>query len=263
MERFLIFALERSGSSSLAAALNTGYSVVQEPLSSLTGDIETNPKFTELLETSNMLPEQLPEHDDSPFAFNRFNPIAEDKVLCQDYLERLYRRFSGAKHVWNTVSYEANTNLLDSCLDWNIKVVFLTRRKLGLALVSRFLAQQAGIHDLGASVELRGRWEAAPFQSIDPEEFREQLEALQQADKAYRAHLSGRPCLLVTYEQLYQGTLRRPHQAFARLCKFLSIEQSELDPANVERYLFNSDRKQTRRETLERIPNYRELKRLL
>ena len=39
--RFIIFALERSGSSSLAAALNQDLSVVQEPFTSLTGDLQS------------------------------------------------------------------------------------------------------------------------------------------------------------------------------------------------------------------------------
>jgi len=263
MERFLIFALERSGSSSLASALNTGRSVVQEPFSSMTGDITNNPDFVRLLEASRMMPEHLPAPPEGPFDFNRFSPVADDRDRCRAYLDRLYGRFTGIKHVWNTVSAEANLHILEWCFENQIRAIHLSRRKLAHALVSRHLAQQANVHDLGPSLEFRGRWERTVFQPVDVEALRGELDSLREAEERYRDYLQGKPHFPLLYERLFRGPLGRRRRVFARLCSFLSADADALDHDNAERYLFASERKQTRREHLKRVPNYRQLKRML
>jgi LPS sulfotransferase NodH len=263
MDPFLIFALERSGSSSLAAALNRELSVVQEPFSSLTGDLASNARFVDLLHARGQHPDHLPDIPEDPHAYNRFHAIAMDRDTCGDYLESLYQRFSGIKHVWNTVSNEANLNILDWCLANDTRIVFLTRKKLARSLVSRFLAQQAKVHDLGAAFENRPRWEQAGFQAIDPEELLQQLENLTESELGYRQYLLGKPHFLLTYERLYEGMGWRRRRTLAALCGFLGTEPAALDQPTLQNYLFNKQRKQTDAGTLKRIPNYRELRKIL
>lgn len=260
MDRFLIFALERSGSTSLASALNCELSVVQEPFSSLSGDVESNERFRSLLEASGYLPEDLPEDEGDEFSYNRFHRLARDPAVCADYLEALYQRFTGIKHVRNTVSMDANFNILDWCLDNEVKIVFLSRRKLGKALLSRFLAQQAQVHNLGPEMENLGRWERKQFEPIDVELFRRQLSEFERTETEYRRHLEGKPCYTIYYEQLYQGWDWLRRRRFEALCRFLAVSPGELDPATVDNYLFNPDRKLTNRDALTRLPNLRQLK---
>jgi hypothetical protein len=263
MDRFLIFALERSGSSSLAAALNRGLSVVQEPFSALTGDIKSNRKFRSLLDSLGYLPESMPAEPEDEFAYNRFHRLAREPKLCAGYLESLYATFTGIKHVHNTVSTQANLHILDWCLDHGVRIIFLTRKKLGQALLSRFLAQQANIHDLGPGMENRDRWEDAEFQPIDVDAFRTQLRAFKQAEREQLRYLKGKPFFYLTYEKLYQGRERRRRKTFEALCRFLSTRSKDLDQATLESYLFNPERKQTNRQAIERLPNARQLKRYL
>jgi hypothetical protein len=261
MDRFLIFALERSGSTSLAAALNCDYSVVQEPFSSLSGDVQSNERFRSLLEASGYLPEHLPEDEGDEFSYNRFQRLARDPQVCAGYLEALYQRFVGIKHVRNTVSMDANFNILDWCLGNGVKIVFLSRKKLGEALLSRFLAQQAEVHNFGHDMEDRDRWDSTEFEPIDIEMFREQLDAFQKTEAEYRQHLAGKPCHYLYYEQLYQGWQWLRRRKLAALFRYLSVSPGELDPEAINNYLFNPDRKQTDHKALARIPNFMELKR--
>jgi hypothetical protein len=263
VDRFLIFALERSGSSSLAAALNRDLAVVQEPFSSLTGDIQHNALFHSLLEESGYLPENLPEDEGDEFAYNRFHHLARDPVVCSNYLEALYRRFTGIKHVRNTVSMDANFNILDWCLENDVKIIFLSRKKLGAALLSRFLAQQARVHNLGAEMENLERWQETAFEPIDIDLFQNQLDDFNRTEMEFRQHLEGKPCHYLYYEQLYQGWAWLRRRNFRALCRFLSTTPDELDPESIENYLFNPVRKQTNKRALARIPNFTQLKRYL
>ena len=159
MNRFIIFALERSGSSSLSAALNQSMSVVQEPFSSQTGALKNHPKFIQLVTENAWLPAHLPEPQDDGYAFNRYHLLALDKGLCGDYLSLLYGQFRGLKHVWNTVSRKANLNILEWCLGHDIRIIFLTRKSLLHSQLSRHLAQQARIFQLGDRLQHREQWE--------------------------------------------------------------------------------------------------------
>ena len=263
MDRFLIFALERSGSSSLAAALGNELSVVQEPFSSLSGDIQSNTLFRELLEETGRLPEDLPVDEDDAYSFNRFHRLARDPLVCAQHLEALYQRFLGIKHVRNTVSMDANFNILDWCIQHDIKIIFLSRKKLGKALLSRFLAQQAEIHNLGPAMENKARWEATVFEPIDIGLFQEQLRDFESTEAEYRQHLKDGRFFDLYYEKLYQGWTWLRRLRFKALCRFLNVQEGDLNSESVNNYLFNPERKQTNHRALDRIPNIRELKRFL
>ena len=256
MDRFLIFALERSGSSSLAAALNLELSVVQEPFSSQTGALQNHPRFIELVTENGLLPEHLPEPGYVPYAFNRYHVLALNKDRCGDYLSLLYGQFQGLKHVWNTVSREANLNILEWCLDHDIRIIFLTRENLLRSQLSRQLAQQAKVFQLGAQLQHKEQWEQAGFEPIDVQEFFKELDKTEKNAHFYREFLKGRPHFFLTYEQLYQGSLRRRKRVFQSLCVFLSTTPSNLNEQSINTYLFSKERKQTRSVTLRRVPNY-------
>jgi len=257
--RFIIFALERSGSSSLAAALNQDLSVVQEPFTSRTGDLQSNPKFIELVEQMGINPEQLPDPGNIPFGFNRYLPLAQDKDRCDAYLNHLFDRFVGIKHVWNTVSREANLNILSWCIDQGVDIVFLTRKNLFRSLLSRHLAQQANIFQLGDQLQHRQEWEQAEFEPIDIRKFTRQLESIERDEAYYRRFLKGQRYFFLHYEMLYQGSLKQRQRSFRLLCAFLSINPETLDEENIHKYLFSQRRKQTSAAIGRRLPNYHRL----
>ena len=58
--KFVVFGQERAGTTSLISALNKNDRIVHEPLSSLTGDLEHNPRYAEVIAKHNMEPEGLP-----------------------------------------------------------------------------------------------------------------------------------------------------------------------------------------------------------
>jgi len=259
MDRFIIFALARSGSSSLAAALNQNLSVVQEPFSSRTGELKTNAKFIELVKENGLLPEQLPDPGDAPYAFNRYHSLALDKDRCSDYLGLLYGRFQGLKHVRNTVSRQANLNILNWCIDHDVRIVFLTRKNLFRSLLSRQLAQQATIFQLGDQLQHRQEWEQAEFEPIDIRKFTHQLESIERDEAYYRRFLKGQRYFFLHYEMLYQGSLKQRQRSFRLLCAFLSINPETLDEENTHKYLFSQRRKQTSAAIGRRLPNYHRL----
>ena len=172
MDKFLIFGLARSGTTSLLNALNKNGNVMHEPFKSDTGEVGQNRAFTRLLEVNGYLPEQLPEPANDAWHSNRFHYIAADRTRCHAWLEQLYAEFTGIKHVWNTVSRQANLNILDWCKTKKIKLIFQTRENLARSLLSTHLAQQSQIWQFGPEFENEVEWRDFKFEDIDLRRFR-------------------------------------------------------------------------------------------
>ncbi len=263
MDQFLIFGLERSGTTSLAAALNVNDSVVQEPFHSNSGDIGSNSKFTAVLEESGYLEQDLPEPRPGDFAFNRFHFIGQDVERCGAYLVRLYEHFTGVKHVWNTVSIKANLNILKWCEESGMKVIFQFRENLARSLISNYLAQQAQIWQLGTWLEHREDWLAARFEPIDIDRLQREVERREGEVRFYRDCLRDKPHFTVVYEAFFGSDHEGRERALRTLCQFLSVRYEDLDMRNLQHWIFMPDRKQTPDEVLRRIPNYSDLREFL
>lgn len=263
VRKFLIFGLERSGTTSLAAVLNSAAPVVQEPFSSLSGDIGDNPAFRDMLEANGWLPDSIGELAEDDFSFNRFHFLGLCRRRCQYYLEQLYDRFTGVKHVWNPLSRQANLNILDWCFANDIGLVFHTRRSLGRSLLSRTLAQQADIHNLGGRLQYKSRWERARFEPIDAEQFEEQLGFLRENHTAYQNHLAGHPHHVLFYEDLFRSGRPTQLATLDALCGFLGCRRDDLSAETLDRWLFRKGRRQTSSDTLKRVPNLRQIEHLL
>ena len=57
--KFVIFGQERAGTTSLISALNKNDRIVHEPLSSLTGDLDHNPRYAQIIKDHQMDPDGL------------------------------------------------------------------------------------------------------------------------------------------------------------------------------------------------------------
>jgi hypothetical protein len=265
MDRFLIFGLPRSGTTSLASFLGTHAPVAHEPFNVLSGEFKRNPALLETLHKQGFLTDPPAEdrQNEDAWAWNPFARLAADERQLARYLTDLYEHFSGIKHTWPALPMPANRRIIDWAGANGVRLVFQTRRRLARALLSEELARQSGIWQLGPHLERRGRWERAEFEAIDIHGFRVRLEELAGEEQAYRDHLTSRPHLLLLYEQLYQGPRWRRLRTLRSLCAYLSTSIDRLDQETLERELLNRQRKQTDRRTLRRIPNLREIRKLL
>lgn len=262
MDKFLIFGLERSGTTSLISALNVNNNVVHEPFSSETGDVEASPAFAKVLASRGYLPSQL-EEEPGDFSFNRFHFIARDAALCDDYLEALFKEFTGIKHVWNTVSMEANHNILNWCLAHDIKLVFQHRESLGRVVVSRHLADQAKVWSLGHELEKIAQVEAVEYQPINIKRLKSEMDWIGHQLDSYRAYLEGESYFDLSFEALYLQDREQQEALVSKLCTFLSAQVTETHPQNLENYIFQKARRQTTDKVLESVPNYRKFKKYL
>ncbi len=262
MDKFLIFGLGRSGTTSLICALNVDDNVVHEPFSSQSGDIGVNKAFTRILEANGYMPQDLPESTRDYYS-NRFNFIALDSDLCHRFLEQLYATFTGVKHIWNTVSEAANINILRWCLANDIKLIFQTRESLGRSVVSRHLAEQSRVWQLGHELEHKERLEGFKYGRIDVKHLRAEIRSLRQQLHFYIDFLNGKPHHSVTFEALFLQVREHQEDIMQSLCAFLSGRITDLYPANLENYIYQKARRQTSDEMLRSVPNFREFRKYL
>jgi len=262
VDKFLIFGLGRSGTTSLISALNVDQNVVHEPFTSETGDIAANAAFARILEANGYLPQDLPESA-GEYDFNRFHFIALERDRCHSYLEQLYGAFTGIKHVWNTVSREANINILSWCFENDIKVIFQTRETLARSVISRHLAEQSRVYFLGNDLEQKEHVESIRYKRINVKHLRSELKSLEQHLLFYLDYLQDKPFHTITFEALYLQDRKHQEQVMQSLCAFLSIPITDLYPANLENYIYKKARKQTTDDVLKKVPNFRAFQKYL
>ena len=81
--------------------------------------------------------------------------------------------------------------------------------------------------------------------------------------KFFKAYLNDKPHLEIFYEQLYLQDREGQEKAMKEICSFLSAKITDLSPANLENYIYNTARKQTPDDVLKTVPNYRIFKKYL
>lgn len=255
----MIFGVERSGTTSLLCALGTVCPVAHEPFHSASGDMGVNTALGEILARNGYTPDVLPERDDPGFQWNRLHFVSQDPARCVDYLQQLYAEFTGLKHVWSCVSRAANRNILDWCFEHGIKVIYQSRRNLARATISRHLAEQSQIWQMGEQLEQREAWQAAQFEPVDVNALRNLLDKRALEHDYFRAYLAGRPHFDVIYEDLYLAPRAERESLVRGLCGFISLPVAALPAEALENWIYRGARRQSTRDTLRRIPNYDEL----
>lgn len=252
--KYIIFGQERSGTTSLISALNFNNNVVHEPLSSLSGDIYHNPKFNSIIEDLGMKPEDLPKSKIIPY-FNKFNEVSTNHYKLSSFLDIIYEKFDGIKHVWCTVPQEGNENVIDYCKSRGIKVIYQYRNSFFDAAVSWQLANQVQVWQLGCNKEHKSKVDS--FQYIDLQEI-----PIQRRVKWYKEYLPHYYSLLPDgsfiskYEDLYG--LRTYEERLIQFNKIVDYLQIEVDPNNVSNFL-DIDRKVFGNKAYNKISNYKEM----
>lgn len=256
--KFVIFGQERAGTTSLISALNKNDRIVHEPLSSLTGDLEHNPAYREIIEKHGMNPRNLPESDKIPY-FNKFNAISEDKDKCFKFLDSLFEQFDGVKHVWCTVAEEGNHHLLYYCAGHGINIVFQYRESAFFPAISWQLANQASTWQLGEKKEHRHRIDSTKYTNLDEGAIKRRVAWYKKMIPEYHDWLP-RNHLVSKYEDLfgldrYEDRLER----FKEIGEYLNLTYpDDLDLNNVKNFL-GTDRRVFGDTIYQKVDNYQEM----
>jgi hypothetical protein len=242
--RFLIFSLSRSGSSTLADILRCHPQVrcAGEPFNPDTG------------------PGRI------------YGRRVMNRAKLEATLSEIWKKYNGIKHVWNRWGYPfgkspekevLNRHLLEVC---NAKVIFLKRRNALRRLVSNEISQQTRKWQNAAGArEAHLRYH---FRPVDIKHVRLVLEQEFEAIASYRETLVTRqiPFIDVWYEDIYgEEELLEPGPAKIReIISFLDLPQ--FDEARWARVMSLLDPHRTKvnsKETYRRIPNIDEVERVL
>jgi len=259
MDKFLIFGVERSGTTSLLCALGTICPVAHEPFHSSSGDIGVNARLDAILTRNKYAPDTLPADDDPDFEWNKLHFVSRDPARCADYLAQLYDEFTGLKHIWSSVSRAANRNILDWCFAHDVKIIYQSRRNLARALISLQLATQSQIWQMGGELEQRQAWEEAQFDPINMRLLRNLLTKRGSEHEFFQSSFADRTVFEVFYEDLYLAPRAQQESVMRALCDFISLPLESLTGETLENWIYRESRRQSTRDTLRRIPNYRDL----
>jgi hypothetical protein len=243
-DRFVIFSLSRSGSSTLRNMLECHPQVrcAHEPL---------NPST---------------RHG------KKYGCRIEDEAALEAALAEIWKRYNGIKHVWNCNGIPFGMPAERQCLNRhlltvsNARVIFLKRRNVLKRIVSGELSHQVG--KWSSTSNSRRVLRRHRFKPLDLGWIRWQLVREFAAIAAYREHLvsSQIPFFDLWYEDLYgesdlsEGSLRKLHEVISFL------ELREFDGESWSRMMRLLDPLRTRvnsKATYRQIPNIEEVERIL
>jgi hypothetical protein len=252
--KFVIFGQERAGTTSLISALNKNDRIVHEPISSLTGDLEHNPKYAKIIKEHKMDPNTLPDSKNIPY-FNKFNNIAEDKDKLWSFLDSLFSTFDGVKHVWCTSSEEGNENFLYYCQAHGIKIIFQYRESAFYPAVSWQLANQVQVWQLGENKEYKSTVDSFYYKELEEPPIKRRVAWYKKYIPYYHSLLPP-DSFTSKYEDLYglESYTERLNR-FKDIIYYLDVE---VDINNVENFL-STDRRVFGEKAYNKIPNYKEM----
>ncbi len=252
--KFVIFGQERAGTTSLISALNKNDRIVHEPLSSLTGDLEHNPRYAQIIEEHKMNPESLSESKNIPY-FNKFNNIAEDGDKLWPFLDSLFSVFDGVKHVWCTSSEEGNENFLYYCQAHGIKIIFQYRESAFYPAVSWQLANQVQVWQLGENKEHKSTVDSFDYQELEEPPIKRRTAWYKKYLPHYHSLLPPNS-FTSKYEDLYGlETYEERFEKFNKIVDYLGVS---VDMNNVENFL-GTDRRVFGKKAYDKISNYQEM----
>ena len=231
--KFVVFGQERAGTTSLIAALNKNDRIVHEPLSSLTGDLEHNPRYAAIIESHGMNPDNLPKSDHIPY-FNKFNNISEDKDKLWNFLDDLFATFDGVKHVWCTVSEVGNENFIYYCAAHGIKIIYQYRESAFYPAISWQLANQVQVWQLGEQKENKEKVDSFDYQELEEPPIQRRIKWYQKYLPYYK-NLLPPDAYISKYEDLYG--LETYEKRLAKFNEIISYFDIEIDYDNVRNFL--------------------------
>jgi hypothetical protein len=251
--KFTIFGQERAGTTSLISALNKNDRIVHEPLSSLTGDLEANSRYRDLILKFDMNPDDLPKSETIPY-FNKYNAISESKSKLYSFLDELFNIFDGVKHVWCTVSEKGNENYISYCEDRKIKTIFQYRESAFYPAISWQLANQAQVWQLGENKENLSKVRSFEYEDLKEIQIKRRTIWYKKMIPYYKSLI--KDCFISKYEDLYGlKTYEERVSRFNEIVQYLGVV---LDKNNVSNFL-STDRKVFNNQIYDSISNYQDM----
>jgi len=264
MSKFLIFALERSGSTSLASALNVADNTLHEPFTSETGEFKKQSSpYLDILKELDVNRETLPKSSFNPY-FNKFGDLACNSIWVDNFLNKAYSQYRSIKHVWNTLSPMGNFNILSYCRRHDVKIIYQSRH-CSHSVLSNMLANQVEVYQLGPTLENKEKVEDFKYSPINIQHLKGKIDICKTYHAMYRLFISQNrfSFIEVDYEQLYSPSHKDRIIYLNKIFLYLSLTKNDYLQKNIDEYIHNSARKQTSDAVLSKIPNYQALKEVL
>lgn len=265
--KYLIFSQARSGSTTIAACLTKSehgsLTMIQEPTSIKSGDKYLIQEELGKLNFPKVCPKNYFEDNIDHNAHNSLDYALRDKEDCFSFLDDLYSRFEGVKHIWNNNSYVSNTNIINYAKEKNIPIVFLYRNNQFEVAKSVHIVRASKISQLsieGNDEDSINRVKERLNQSIIPKiNFEMAFTALTRAIYSlnyYWRLLEGHQTKLISYEDFYYSGEKE--QNLKDLCDFINCDFDSLKRKVIEERLLNKAVKQCGDSISNNIPNINE-----
>jgi|TARA_R110000824_G_scaffold2570_4_gene11851 hypothetical protein len=262
--KYLIFGQARSGTTSLSACFNVdGVKVAQEPTCIQTGDkylIEEEIKkfnfHTDFPEDYDCSLEEFP----LPQYHNPWDLSLKDKKVCYQFLNSIYARFDGIKHIWGNNCFKTNYNIIDYAKEKSVSIIFMYRKNQFDFVKSAHISVGTKVSQLtieGISKEaiskVKSRISKADIKPINVKHSLNRIRRSTRALKLFWEEVKKTNCYLLAYEDLYLSS--NQEKEFEKVCRFLNLNDSQINKEVFKKIILNKDVKQTDGAMSMKIPN--------
>jgi len=252
VKKFIIYGLGRSGTTNLAAALASGIlyeKVIQEPFARKSGDVSHFEHLNKLQEEYGFFPPNILGGKDGVF------PKGKEQV--HSFLDRLYEKYQGIKHVFTSCNSIINIPLIDYLDKNEIKVIHLRRKSVLDVTISNDLAFQH--KTWGWREDTRELLDNFNYTDLDCDRLLESAEHIYNSvvisEGAIKKTIKENNLLSFYYEDLYIPDAGSRNENFNKICDFIEVKRDELFEWVIQHH-FLDDRKQNKPSNLSRIGNY-------
>ena len=249
MNKFLIFASPRTGSSNLANAigslyaeeLNILHAYVGEPL----GSYNLSRWYKDIIR---LLPSELQsiyENKISKKSFTRSQMI--------EVLNACHNNSFGIKHLHTHLPHFKNLSLLEYAMTKRYKIIYLTRDSHTLKDVSAQLAARTGKWGKEKSSDKKIK---RSYENIDIEDLKNKASWNKKSTSLYEEFMCDYNIHRASYEQIY--CQNNQLNEFHEIMDYLEIDRKKLDLNEFNTYM-SYDNKQSTSTVYSEIPNIKEV----
>tara|TARA_Y100000590_G_C15696057_1_gene1005147 strand:+ start:1296 stop:2057 length:762 start_codon:yes stop_codon:yes gene_type:complete len=246
MKKFVIFGCARSGTVNLSATLTRSFNLVQEPAMLNSGDNhlvrDIIKKYGNIYKDAKYGEFNFPN---GRLATKKFHSVIKDASQSYQFLDDIYERFSGIKHVYSSAPDWLNTNFVKYFRDRSVKVIFLKREDIFATALSSYFKQRDDRCSFVDIDNLKELIEVMRYRTV----YNEQL---------IKEQISDDNLLPYCYEDLYARETETREKNLETICDFVGIERSYLHEEMVqEKFLTKLEK--NRKDKYKQIKNYEEV----
>jgi len=246
MKKFVIFGCARSGTSNLSAALTRGFNLVQEPAMLTSGDNylvrDIIKKYENIYKDAKYGEFNFPN---GRLATKKFHSAIKDAGQSYQFLDDIYERFSGIKHIYASAPDWLNTNFVKYFRDKSIKVIFLKREDVFATVLSSYFKQR---DDRCSFVDI-DKLKTAIKVTIYRTAYNEEL---------IKKYIPESDVLSYYYEDLYSKEVKIREENLEKICNFIEVKRELLIKSVVEKK-FLAKLEKGREDKYKQIKNYQEV----